>query len=329
MLIGYGVWISRLVLGAVFGLSAVGKLTDLPATRKSVADFGVPIRWGPSMAIGLPVVEAVVAVAVLFPWTAAFAALLAVFLLAVFTAAIARLLARGKRPSCSCFGSVSEKPIGVRTVVRNAMLAALALVVGVGAVVHPEVPGVLATDAVGGLLALAVLSTVVVWLFGQVHALRRRVDAHAVSALGAEGLPVGAVAPEVELFDTRDVRTTLESLLVQGRQVLLVFVHPGCELCAALARELPAWRARTVDVLTIVVVGNGDAAEQDRWGREQGIGEMPALVQRGNEAALRYRVRGTPSGVLIAADGHVLAPVARGAMAVRDLILLAKKGVRQ
>ncbi|MFD0362137.1 MauE/DoxX family redox-associated membrane protein [Nocardia sp. GCM10030253] len=329
MLIEYGVWVSRLVVSAVFGLSAVGKLTDRATTRSSVVDFGVPIRWAPVVAWGLPVLEVVIAVAVLPPWTAVAAAVLAAVALAVFTAAIVRLLVRGKRPACSCFGSLSDAPIGAWTVARNGVLTALAVLVCLGSLVYPQVPGGLPADNAVGLVVVAVLAALLVWMFGEVRGLRRRVDEQALSTLGAEGLPVGAVAPEFELFDVEDGRTTLESLLVHGRRVLLVFVHPSCELCAALARELPRWHSRTADVLTIVAVGNGDAAEQAEWGQAQGLNGIAALVQRGNEAALRYRIRGTPSAVLIDADGRVGAPVARGAMAVRELIMSSKKVVRQ
>ncbi|MFX0579018.1 peroxiredoxin family protein [Nocardia nepalensis] len=328
MLIEYGVWVSRLLVGVVFGLSACGKLADRVGTRTAVADFGVPVRWVPAVAWALPAVEAVVAVGALLPWTAAWAALIAFLLLTAFTVAIVRLLVRGKRPACSCFGALSATPIGARTVVRNGLLMVLAVVVGWGALQHSRVPADLPADNAVGLVVMAVLVAMLVWLFGAVGILRRRLDAQALSTLGAEGLQVGAVAPEFQLLDIAGERTSLESVLAQGKNVLLVFVHPGCEMCAALARELPRWQMRTKDTLSIVVVGNGDAAEHAVWGREQELGDIPVLVQQGNEAALRYRVRGTPSSVLISADGRIAAPVARGAMATRELIMSAKKVVR-
>ncbi|MEV0296622.1 MauE/DoxX family redox-associated membrane protein [Nocardia sp. NPDC050710] len=324
MLIEYGVWVSRLAVGVVFGLSAWGKMADRVGTRAAVTDFGVPIRWVPAVALGLPAVEGSVAVAVLPPRTAVAAALVALLLLAVFTVAVARLLALGKRPACSCFGASSATPIGVGTLVRNGVLMALVVLAGVGSLAQPGIPDGLPADDAAGLAVVAVLAALLARLFGDVAVLRRRLDEQALSTLGAEGLPVGAVAPEFELFDIAGARTSLESLLVRQKHVLLVFVHPGCELCAALARELPRWHARSRDALTIVAVGNGDAAEQAAWGDEQGLGEIPSLVQRGNETALRYRVRGTPSGVLIDADGRVAAPVARGAIAVRELITSVK-----
>ena len=78
------------------------------------------------------------------------------------------------------------------------------------------------------------------------------------------------------------------------------------------------------DRLTIAVIANGDIEENLAWGRERGLGDVPVLVQTGNEAALRYRVRGTPSAVLVTADGRIAAPVARGPIAIRELIIFAK-----
>ncbi|MET9026005.1 MauE/DoxX family redox-associated membrane protein [Nocardia sp. NPDC004168] len=329
MLIEYGVWVSRLGLTVVFALSAWGKLTDRGAARQAVSDFGVPLRWVPAVAWGLPIAEAMIAVGVLFPWVCGPAALAALLLLGVFTVAITRLLRRGEHPSCSCFGAASAAPIGPRTLVRNALLAALAVVVGIGAQTHPRVPMGLPADNAVGCAVVAAVGAVLVWLTGQLRVLRRRVDEQALSTLGAEGLPVGAVAPEFELFGPEGTKTTLEDLLASARSVLLVFVHPGCELCAALARELPRWRARTGDALAIVAVGNGDAAEQAAWGAEHGLEDIPSLVQQGNEAALRYRVRGTPSAVLIDPEGRVAAPVARGGIAIRELISTVRAAPRK
>lgn len=324
MLIDYGVWVTRLVLAVVFGLSAWGKLADRAGTRKAVHEFGVPIRSAPAVAWALPGIEAVVAVGVLPSGSALGAADLALVLLIVFTVVMVRLLRAGKRPACSCFGATSTAPIGWRTVARNGVLMVLAVVVGAGAILYPEVPGELPTDHAIGMAVAAVLFAALVWLWGELAVLRRRVDAQVLSTLGAEGLPVGAVAPEFELLDTAGGRTGLAELMSSGRHLLMVFVHPGCEMCAALARELPRWQARIGEVLTIVVVGNGDVSEHEIWGGEQELGDIPVLVQQGNEAALRYRVRGTPSGVLIGADGRIAAPVARGAMAVRELMVQAK-----
>ncbi|WP_194852709.1 MauE/DoxX family redox-associated membrane protein [Nocardia sp. SYP-A9097] len=326
MAIDYGVWVARLVLAAVFGLSAWGKFADPPGTRKAVGEFGIPLRLIPTVGRALPLLEAVIALALLPRWTAAAAALISVGLLAAFTGAVARLLRQGKHPACSCFGAASSAPIGTGTLVRNGVLMLLSLVVAVGSVAYPRVPAALPAEHAVGMAVAAVFAMVLVWLWGELRSLRRRLDEQALSTLGGEGLPTGAVAPEFDLLNASGAgSTSLESLLAPGRSVLLVFVHPSCEMCAALARELPRWQLRRADAVTIAVVGNGADEPHAEWARTQGLGAIPMLVQQGNEASLRYRVRGTPSGVLIAADGRIAAPVARGAMAVRDLLMQTKR----
>ncbi|MGV9414344.1 MauE/DoxX family redox-associated membrane protein [Nocardia sp. NPDC003693] len=329
MLIEYGIWVLRLALAVVFGLAAVGKLADPAATRKAVGEFGIPLRQVLAVARALPGAEAVAALGLLFPWTALGAALLALTLLLVFTGGMIRLIGRGEHPACSCFGAAGTAPIGRATLVRNGVLITLTLLTLAGALARPALPAGLPLDHILGSTIAALLLAAVFRLHAEHGVLRRRLDEQVLSTLGAEGLPKGAVAPEFELLDTTGGRTDLATLLAPGRHLLLVFVHPGCEMCAALARELPRWHARTAAVLTIAMVGNGDLAEHEKWGREQELGDIAILVQQGNEAALRYRVRGTPSGVLIGADGRIAAPVARGAMAVRDLISQAERAEAQ
>ncbi|MQY30856.1 MauE/DoxX family redox-associated membrane protein [Nocardia aurantia] len=323
MLIECGVWVSRLAVAGVFGLSAVGKLADRAATARAAHEFGVPIRWSATVAVALPALEGVIALGVLPERTAVVAACGAIALLVVLTAAVLRLLARGARPACSCFGAASAEPIGGATVFRNGVLILVVAAAAVGSALKRGVPGELPVSQWAGLAVIAGLATWQVWTQARVATLRRQVDRLALADLGREGLPPGAAAPEFDLADTRGGRVTLTDLVADGRRSLLVFVHPECEVCATLARELPRWQARRANTLTIAVVGNGDVERYAEWGRELELGDTTILVQQGNEAALRYRVRGTPSAVLIDPDGRIAAPVARGPMAIRELIVSA------
>ncbi|MEU6558726.1 MauE/DoxX family redox-associated membrane protein [Nocardia nova] len=324
MVIEYGVWVIRLLLSATFGLAAAGKLAAPTASRKALADFGFPVRWVPVGAGLLIAAECTVAVALLLPWTAGPGAAGALVLLTIFTVAIATLLRKGRRPECGCFGAASTAPIGPAALARNTTLMALAGAALWGSYAAPRAPSGLPVAHTVGLAGAAAIGAVLYRMHTEVAMLRKRVDKQALSTLGAEGLPAGSVAPEFELPDTRGGRTSLESLRDSHYQVLLVFVHPGCELCAALARELPRWQTRTENVLRIATVGNGDVGEHAAWADEHGVANISSLVQQGNEVALRYRVRGTPSAVLVDHEGRIAAPVARGAIAIRELIVRAR-----
>src|SRR5215213_5019699 len=104
---------ARLVLAAVFALAGLTKLADHQGARQAMRDFGVPAALATAVAL-LPTASA---------WWGAAGALA---LLALFIVGIGVSLARGRRPDCHCFGQIAAGPIGWGTLVRNAVLAAVA-----------------------------------------------------------------------------------------------------------------------------------------------------------------------------------------------------------
>jgi uncharacterized membrane protein YphA (DoxX/SURF4 family) len=116
----------RLVLAGVFGLAGVTKLADLPGSRSAMRNFGVPERFSGPVGLALPLVELSVAVMLLPKASAWWAALIGMVLLLAFIAGIGYNVAQGRTPDCHCFGQVYSEPVGKPTLVRNAILAALA-----------------------------------------------------------------------------------------------------------------------------------------------------------------------------------------------------------
>jgi len=115
--------IAGLVLAAVFGLAAVAKARRPAETEREISELGLVAPRLLSRAI--PVVELTVAamLVVIPPWggMAAFA------LLAAFTTVLVGVIRSGRVVSCACFGGASDQPVGHRTLLRNAVLMALAL----------------------------------------------------------------------------------------------------------------------------------------------------------------------------------------------------------
>ncbi len=116
--------IARIALGVLFLVSGALKLRDLswPGAARAM---GAP-RWTvPFIAPVEIVLGAGLAAGVAEPWPA----WLALGLLVVFTAALARVLQRPReeRPACACFGRWSSKPVGAGSLLRNGLLAALAV----------------------------------------------------------------------------------------------------------------------------------------------------------------------------------------------------------
>ncbi|MCC6225187.1 MAG: hypothetical protein IT195_02115 [Microthrixaceae bacterium] len=120
------------VLAGVFALAAVSKLADRPTTTRSFEDLG--LRWPAPLGMIVPLVELITAVVlVLWPPVGAAAALA---MLCAFSVILVRVVRGGLPLGCACFGAWSARGdtgVGWASVVRNAVLAAMAtLVVVVG-----------------------------------------------------------------------------------------------------------------------------------------------------------------------------------------------------
>ncbi|MGH9156522.1 MAG: MauE/DoxX family redox-associated membrane protein [Acidimicrobiales bacterium] len=115
--------VAAMVLAAVFVRAGAAKLARPGPAAATFRTLGVPIPA--FMARALPVAELVLAVVLI---AAPVAGGMATFvLLASFSALLARALGSGLNVGCNCFGSASTKPVSRRDLVRNALLAVLAV----------------------------------------------------------------------------------------------------------------------------------------------------------------------------------------------------------
>ncbi|GAA2230076.1 hypothetical protein GCM10010232_15470 [Streptomyces amakusaensis] len=153
---------ARCLLGAVFLAAVLGKVAGRGSFGAFVASVRAlrVLRPGLARPVALGVLSAECAVSVLLlaplPAPAVTAGFLAAAgLLAVFAAGIVRALRRGTAAPCRCFGA-SAVPLGVRHLVRNAVLAAVAAL-GVLAALRPGPVGTVGTVDPGG-AAAAVLA---------------------------------------------------------------------------------------------------------------------------------------------------------------------------
>ncbi|MFD4153974.1 MauE/DoxX family redox-associated membrane protein [Streptomyces hydrogenans] len=114
----------RCLVTVVFAVSALGKARAPGEFRASVREMRiVPLRALGPVAAAVPVLEALLVVAVWVPALTSWAFLLSFGLIAVFTAALASVLQRRIDTSCSCFGA-SRTRVGPAHLVRNAVLLA-------------------------------------------------------------------------------------------------------------------------------------------------------------------------------------------------------------
>jgi len=116
-------YLCALALAGVFAVAGVAKLAAPSRSAATFASLGLP---GPeALARAVPAVELALAVAlVVVPPVGAAGALAA---LAGFSVMLARTLRAGVRVTCGCFGSAGDEPVSFVELVRNGLLAALAL----------------------------------------------------------------------------------------------------------------------------------------------------------------------------------------------------------
>jgi thiol-disulfide isomerase/thioredoxin/uncharacterized membrane protein YphA (DoxX/SURF4 family) len=318
--------IAQLALAAVFALSGLAKLADLPGSRQALRDFGVPKVLAAPLGVILPVAELALAGLLLFNHTAWWGAIGAFGLLLVFSAVVAFNLLRGRRPDCRCFGRFGTGPIGWGTLARNGALLGLAgFLVWQG----PGLPPLQWSAAawVGLALVLGGMGWLLLALWRQQGRLLLRLEALEAAQgrppeKGEEekvpGLLVGSPAPAFRLPDLAGRPVGLDELLAPGRPLLLLFTDPHCEPCKALLAQLEPWQREHDGKLGVVPIGRGPVAENLAIAREYGLATV--LLQRNFEVAEAFGVAGTPSAVLVHPDGTIASPVTSGAQAITNLV---------
>ena len=342
--------IARLVLFSVFAVAGVAKLADQPACARMLGAFGVPPAFTKPFAVLLPTFELIVALALLplaFAWYAAVAALL---LLIIFLGGIAFNLSRGRTPDCNCFGQIHSAPIGSRTVIRNLVLAAVAVLIVVRGRQNAG-PGVLESirylavaphitllSEFAIVILLAIVVALVFQLLRQQGRILVRLDrldtqlsagvpgspltvAAAASSRTATGLQIGSPAPAFTLASLDGRRVSLASLLALQETVALLFTNPNCGPCSALMPDVAAWQRQHSTSLTIALISEGTVEENRAKSATHQLTHL--LLQQEREVAETYHVWGTPAAVLVHADGTIGSYIAQGAEAIRTLIAQA------
>jgi peroxiredoxin len=318
-------------LAIVFVTAGAAKLRDLSGTRQSLQEFGVGERLARPSAVLLPLAELAVAVALVFRPTAQWGALGALLLLVLFIAGIANALRQGLAPDCNCFGQIHSAPAGRSTLIRNGVLSAVAIVAfaaGPGPAVNSwasdsGVAEVVAVIAVAAALALGAwviqLRTTSQRLANDLGSARRQL------ALVPPGLPVGTQAPNFSLHSVdRDETVTLDGLLDRGKPVLLMFTAPNCGPCSEIFPSLRRWQQSLSGEITVAVISTGTPEANEYLVNEHGLERL--LVQEGIEAFDAFRIRSTPSSVLISPTGKIATTTAQSVFEIEPMVRHALRG---
>jgi peroxiredoxin len=327
---------ARLVLVVCFAVAGGAKLADRAGTREAVVEFGAPARLAAPLALILPLAELTVATLLLVSATAVAGAAAALALLVLFSAAIAVSLARGRAPECHCFGQLHPSPAGWRTLARNGALVATAAFALVGGLYAGNTSAVAWIGQLDGaeILALAVGVAAVVLLtvgtvaflsllrsYGQVLTRLDRVEQQLADAgiepveddLGPPpelGLEPGTPAPAFTASDSLGRTVSLTDLVAPGLPVLLLFTSAHCGPCKALLPAAAAWQRRGAGVLTVAFASAGSLEDVRADAEEFELDHV--LLDEGGRIYEAFRGNGTPSAVLVAADGTIGSWVAPG-----------------
>jgi hypothetical protein len=275
--------------------------------RDTLGDFGLPRGLAAVGTVVLSLAELTVAVLLARPTTARLGAVAAVAVLAVFSIAIGRVLLRGERPDCACFGRLHSAPVGPATLVRNvsfAAVAALVAAVGPGRGLGAALGAINVTPLGIVAFVLSVAAVLQAWfawqLFRQHGRLLERLRLVEAGTTGQEesfGLQIGEPAPKLEL-NSHGGAQTLDDLLAPGRALALVFSDPDCGACAELAPRLEQVRASHASL------------------------EI-ALIEDDRRATEAYFIRTVPSAVIVDSEGRIASATVSGDRAVEDLLVWA------
>lgn len=126
-------------------------------------------------------------------------------------------------------------------------------------------------------------------------------------------LRVGERAPSVTLPDLGGRPTDLTSF--RGHDTLLLFWNPGCGFCQRMLPDLKAWEGEAAfgDPRLLVVSSGSVEANQ-----EMGL-RSTVIIDEAFSTGAKFGTSGTPSAVLIDAEGRIASEVAVGAPAVLEL----------
>jgi uncharacterized membrane protein YphA (DoxX/SURF4 family) len=119
----------RLVLGLTFIVAGLSKLAARDDLARTVISYGIlPSGWAQFVATWLPRFELMTGMLLVLGVVGRAAAALAALALAAFTAGAIVNLLRGRVIDCGCFGPTRIKRVTWRTVARNVLLVAAAVV---------------------------------------------------------------------------------------------------------------------------------------------------------------------------------------------------------
>lgn len=304
-----------LTLSAVLLVSGIAKLRDPRATRDAFIALRVHgVVPADAAARALPWAEIALAGLLLMApdgWLLPVAVALALLML-TYTWLVARALGFEEPVSCSCFGSLGRHDVDRTTLARNVLLSVLATVAVAYAVAGGSAPTAAADLDNGGWWALVATAAAA---------------AVAVLVLGGGSSPQTPQGLDTELLDYErqpipygvltlpDGQTSTLNELARTQARLLVILSLGCGSCIRTAAKLDEWAARLSPAAGVLAV------YPSKNGVDEDLGHSRTLVAvEPDRNVRRLLAAGTPSAVLLGADGYLAGGPVAGEDAVAEFV---------
>ena len=128
------------------------------------------------------------------------------------------------------------------------------------------------------------------------------------------GPKVGEPAPEIRLEDLEGRHVSLEDF--SGEEVLVLFCSPGCGFCQDMMPDLKEWEAAPPDGAPRLLVVSDETVEENK---AMGL-SSPVVLDDTYAVWDAFDVSGTPSAVLVDAEGRIASRMVMGSVAVLELI---------
>ena len=137
------------------------------------------------------------------------------------------------------------------------------------------------------------------------------------SRINRSGLKAGTPAPDFRLPRLNGGELAREEF--RGRHLLLVFSDPQCGPCDALAPELQKFHREHPEI-AMLMISRGEPKDNRAKVKEHGL-SFPIVLQRQWEISRRYAMFATPIAYLIDEECVIVADVAVGIEAIRELMM--------
>jgi peroxiredoxin len=125
---------------------------------------------------------------------------------------------------------------------------------------------------------------------------------------------LGSAAPAFQLPDLAGKTVDLTQL--RGTPTLLLFWNPTCGYCRRMLGDLQAWEAQAhPNAPRLLLISTGTVEANGALGLT-----APVLLDSGFSTGFAYGAKGTPSAVLIDAQGQVASEVVVGASAIMPML---------